>query len=113
MIPNVQTHQHININVLIFEHLNNLLSNIDDYFPSISIEKYDWIRNPFSEKSKNNYDLNMDEEIELSTLAFNRDLMLKFNNLLLDKFWIFAENEYSNIGRKAIIILLQISTSYL
>ena len=30
---------------LILNHLDTLLKNLDKYFPSISIDQYDWVRN--------------------------------------------------------------------
>ncbi|OUC43780.1 hypothetical protein D917_09527, partial [Trichinella nativa] len=29
-------------------HLENLLVKLEDYFPSLSIEEYDWVRDPYS-----------------------------------------------------------------
>ena len=31
---------------LILNHLDTLLKNLDKYFSSISIDQYDWVRNP-------------------------------------------------------------------
>jgi len=37
------------IRQLIMNHLDTLLTNLDKYFLSISVDQYDWIRNPFVE----------------------------------------------------------------
>ena len=50
----VQRMNLIDILPLITNHLEFLIKGLDKYFPSISLEEYDWIRNPFVES------LNMD-----------------------------------------------------
>ena len=37
--------------LIISEHLTCLENKIEEYFPSISIEEFDWIRNPFLDLS--------------------------------------------------------------
>ena len=51
---------------LILNHLDTLLKNLDKYFPSISINQYDWVRNPFVEfePSEGQFTLQQEEELE-------------------------------------------------
>jgi hypothetical protein len=48
--------------VLICEHLASLKDNIRYYFPDISVDCHDWIRNPFVESEKMKLSL-IDEEL--------------------------------------------------
>lgn len=100
--------------VLISSHLKSLTENLDKYFPSLSIEAYDWVRNPFSELPQaSNNTMSLQEEEELTGLHCDRTLMIKFNEVTPDAFWISIRQEYPLISTKAVNILLQFSTSYL
>jgi len=98
---------------LICEHLSSLEQQIDYYFPDIATEKYDWLRNPFIEASSTNVELTHVEEEELIDIRSDRTLKLKHSEQPLDIFWIQLRDEYPNIAKKALIILLQFATSYL
>ncbi|XP_068250348.1 zinc finger BED domain-containing protein 5-like [Palaemon carinicauda] len=54
--------------------------NIDHYFPSLSTEKYDWIRNPFM-NIPSNIGLQLCEEEELATISSDRDLKIKHSTV--------------------------------
>ncbi|XP_068201795.1 protein FAM200A-like [Palaemon carinicauda] len=86
--------------------------NIDHYFPSLSTEKYDWIRNPFM-NIPSNIGLQLCEEKELATISSDRDLKIKHSTVPIDSFWISVQEEYPTLSKKALSLLLQFSTSYL
>lgn len=46
-------------------------------------------------------------------LISDRTMKNLFESIPLDQFWLQAETEYTNLGRKAIDKLLQFSTTYL
>ena len=98
---------------LITSHLGSLSEKLHKYFPSLSSDMYDWVRNPFTEFSPSTENLLSLQEEELSELQCDRTLKTKFNEVLLDKFWISAKREYPVISVKALNVLLQFSTSYL
>ena len=99
---------------LITSHLGSLSEKLHKYFPSLSSDMYDWVRNPFTEFSPSTENLlSLQEEEALSELQCDRTLKMKFNEVLLDKFWISAKREYPVISVKALNVLLQFSTSYL
>ncbi len=100
------------IETTIVEHLESLERNLTYYFPSININQYDWIRNPFANVDFET-DLPQNEGEELAQLSMKRDLQLVYSSCSLEKFWLSAFKEYPTLGQRAIIILLQFSTSYL
>ena len=53
------------IRLLILNHLETLLTNLDKYFPSISVDQCDWIRNPFVELKPSKEQFTLTEEEEL------------------------------------------------
>jgi hypothetical protein len=54
---------------LIISHLESLTENLVQYFPSLSSEMYDWVRNPFVEFSPNSKNLlSLQEEEQLTEL---------------------------------------------
>lgn len=83
------------------------------YFPSINVEDYDWVRNPFSVSVNKVIGLTFVEEDNLISLKNDRTLKLKFKEMTVNKFWIYAQAEFPEISIKAITILLPFSTSYL
>ena len=100
---------------IIGEHLICLENEIKQYFFSISIEEFDWIRNPFLDLSViNYYNFKLCEEEELASLSSDRALKLNYALPLLDVFWVSVMGEYPpTLSKKAIKILSQFSTSYL
>jgi hypothetical protein len=78
----------------------------------LSIEKYDWVRNPFVEASSEDQ-FTLDEQEQLAELFNNRTLKLKHSEENLNTFWIGVGKVHPNISQKAQIILLQFSTTYL
>jgi hypothetical protein len=111
MFPLVAATKYNSILPLISDHLGVLHQKIGHYFPSLSTEKYDWVRNPFISASSDQ--LTIVEEEELSDISNDRSLKLKHGSSSLNTFWIEIAQEHPNIAKKAIIILLQFSTTYL
>ena len=54
------------ISLLIIDHLILLHNKINNYFPNLEIQDYDWIRNPFT--STNTRNLSLVEEEELAKI---------------------------------------------
>ena len=76
-------------------HLEMLSNRLDNYLPSLSVELYDWIRNPFNELSSNSLNMfRVQEEEELTELQSDRSLKLKFNEVSLDMFWLSIKAEF-------------------
>jgi hypothetical protein len=81
---------------LIISHLESLTENLDQYFPSLSSEMYDWVRNPFVDFSTNSQNLlSLQEEQQLTELQCYRTLKIKFNEVLPDVFLDFNKNKVS------------------
>ena len=113
MFPNTAATNNNEIIPLIIEHLTIQQDKIQHYFPNISIENYDWVRNPFVFGASNNVQLSIKEEEEFTDICNDRTLRLKHKEVELETFWIQISDEYPQIAKKALIILLQFSTSYL
>ena len=72
---------------IIVEHLTCLENGIEEYFPSISIEQFDWIHNPFIDLSIINFsNVKLCEEEELASLSSDCGLQFKYTQLPLDAF---------------------------
>ena len=112
MFPSVRKTCLTEMILIISAHLTYLENRIQEYFPSISIEEFDWIRNSFLDLSVTNLStFHLREEEELATLSSDRGLKLKYAQLPLDAFWISVMEEYPTLSKKAIKVLLQFSTS--
>ena len=97
----------------VIKHLKSLQVKIEIYFPTVSTENYKWVRNPFLPLDTQCI-LNLKEEEELIDIRNDGNIKLLHREMPLDEFWIKIQNEYPNIGEKAlIIILLQFFTKYL
>ena len=93
--------------------MDALLNSLSKYFPSISVDQYNLIRNPFVEFEPCQRQFTLKEEEEPVSIASDRTLKLKHAELNLDVFWILVENEYPAIAEKALRLLLQFSTCYM
>ena len=100
---------------IILNHLHTLLINLDIhvYFPSISVDQYDWVRSPFVEFEPSEEQFTLTEEEELASISSDRTLKLKYSEFSLDAFWLLVEKEYLAIAQKALRLLVQLSTFYL
>ena len=96
----------------VIKHLKSLQGKIEKYFPTVSTENYKWVRNPFLPLDTQCI-LNLKEEEELIGIRNDGNIKLLHREMPLDEFWIKIQNEYPNIGEKALAILLQFSTTYL
>jgi hypothetical protein len=94
------------VSSLIENHLEELWNKIKHYFPSLSTQVYDWVRNPYSESSAQPENMTLREEEELCELQSDRTLKMRFTDLSLDKFWISEKEECPAIHRRAINIFL-------
>ena len=82
--------------------MNALLNSLRKYFPSISVDQYNWVRNPFVEFEPCQRQFTLKEEEELVSSAIDSMLELKHAELNLGAFWILVENEYPAIAEKAL-----------
>ena len=88
----------------VIKHLKSLQDKIEKYFPTVSTENYKWVRNPFLPLDIHCI-LNLKEE-ELIDIRNDGNIKLLHREMPLDEFWIKIQNEYPNIGEKALVILL-------
>jgi hypothetical protein len=95
---------------LIISHLESLTDSLDLYFPSLSSEIYDWVRNPFVGFSQNS--LSVQEEEQLTELQCDLTLKMKFSGVPINVFWISIRKKYPVTSAKAVKILIQFSTYY-
>ncbi len=73
---------------MVADHLTTLEDNMQKYFLSLNIEKYDWFRNPFIPIS-DDFDLKVLEQEELAYISSNRNLKIKYSETSLDIFFIY------------------------
>ena len=91
-----------------------LQGKIQEYFPSINLNKYQQVRNPFVQSDKlDTTILSCQEEDDLTDIRNNEGLKNMFQEITLDKFWIHVQTEYPAVASKVIRLLLQFSTLYL
>ena len=95
---------------LILNHLDTLLMNFGKYFPSISVDQYDWNRSLYVEFEPSEEQFTLTEE--LASVSSDRTLQLKHSELSLDAFWLLVDKKYPAIAQKALQLLVQFSTSY-
>ncbi|XP_029656306.1 protein FAM200A-like [Octopus sinensis] len=112
MFPSVFKRNCQETSLLILNHLHTLLTNLDKYFPSISVDQYDWIRNSFVEFEPFEEQFTLSEEEELASVLNDRTLKLKHSELHLNAFWLLVEKEYPANAQKALRLLVQFSTTY-
>jgi hypothetical protein len=62
------------------------------YFSSLAVDEYDWVRNPYAVSPDATTHLPMQKQ-ELAELQSNRTLQLKYGELSPLKFWILAKGE--------------------
>ena len=112
MFPTMRTNCTKEMIPIVVEHLTALEEDIDHYIPSLNTEKYDWVRNP-SVDVPSNIGLKLCEEEELATISSDRSLKIKHSAVDIDTFWISIQKEFPALAEKALLVLLQFSTSYL
>ena len=98
------------ISLLIIDHLILLQNKINNYFPNLEIQDYDWIRNPFISTDTKNLSLVKEKLAEIKN---DRSLFMMYKESDLDRFWVCAPRIDLNIENKTLKILLQFSTTYI
>ena len=91
--------------LIVVEHLTALEENIHHYLPSLNIEKYDWVRNPFVDVPSN-IGFKLCEEEELVTISSDRSLKMKHSAVDIDTFWISIQREFPALAEKALLVRL-------
>lgn len=102
MFPHTQKWQSVNRAALcetICKHLKCLEQKLSCYFPSLSTNCLDWVRNPYSSTAVGR-DMTLQEQEEITELRQNRGLKLNFADLPLDSFWLTAAKEFPILGKK-------------
>jgi hypothetical protein len=76
----------------VMTHLTNLESNFRNRFPGLTLQHYEWMRNPFSvticEKISHLFTKAKESLMELSC---DTSLRIKFEALSLFEFWIYIK----------------------
>lgn len=91
--------------------LRNLQKSMTKYFPSLDVEQYDWVLNPFGNCEAKG--LSTLEEEQLIDLKEDSVLKTSFLQVELSEFWISLHNQFPELSLKAVKILLPFATSYL
>jgi hypothetical protein len=76
---------------LILENLSVLEDKLQQYFPSLNVNEYDWVRNRFAVTTADTKHLSLKEAEELAELQADRTIQLKFRETTLLKFWNLAK----------------------
>ena len=87
-----------------------LQNKINNYFPNLKIQDYDWIRNPFISTDTRNLSLVKEK---LAEIKDHRSLFMMYKEIDLDRFGVCVSRILLNIGNKALKILLQFSKTYI
>ena len=87
-----------------------LQNKINNYFPNLEIQDYDWIKNLFISTDTRN--LSLVEEEELAEIKNDRSLFMMYKESDMDRFWVCVSRIHLNIGNKALKIFLQFWTTY-
>ena len=87
----------------ILEHLSSPESEFERYFPEISYNELDFVRNPFTFSVKKVSDECQDEFLDLVKDSSAKQV---YQEKLLTEFWIEIKNSYSKITEKALRILI-------
>ena len=88
-----------------------LQNKINNYFPNLEIQDYDWIRNLFISTETRNFSLV--EEEELAEIKNDRSLFMMYKESDMDRFWVCVSRIHLNIGNKALKSFLQFWTTYI
>jgi len=96
-------------------HLRNICSSVTQYFPnelSTNLEKHFWVKNPFVIREKPQ-SLSGQEYEKLIDMTSDSLLKLKFENQPVAEFWCSLKQEYPELTKKAILVLLPFVSTYL
>jgi hypothetical protein len=78
---------------LILELLSVLEDKLQQYFPSLNANEYDWARNPFVVTTTDTKHLSLKEAEELAELQADRTIKLKFRETTLLQSWNLAKKK--------------------
>jgi hypothetical protein len=98
---------------LILEHLSVLEDKLQQYFPSLNVNEYDWVRDPFAVTAADTTHLSLKEAEELAEFQADQTIQVKFREKTLFQFWNLAEKQFSVLSEDALSILLHFSTTHL
>ncbi|KAL4098313.1 hypothetical protein QTP88_022947 [Uroleucon formosanum] len=93
------------------QHLNEILSSLEKYFPERKdiefIQRYNWVKNPFLINDKPE-DLSITEYEEFIEMATDSSIKTLFDKISLTDFWCSSSitNKYQSLAKKAILALL-------
>ena len=98
-----------NIKTCIIEHLEILSAELRSYFNNDTLH-VSWVRDPFNTEISPN----AEEAEELAEFKVSNAMRLAFNNKTDDSsFWLSLYDTYPLLSKKAFVILVQFSTTYL
>ena len=80
---------------IIIDHLTILQEELRFYFPSLNVNHYGWIRNPFME-IPTDAGLILAKEEELASISSDRELKIKHKVLSLEKCWISIKEAFNS-----------------
>lgn len=98
------------------QSLHNLEKTLLSYFPELNSDAdngHRWILNPFLDMSVQLADLTTKMKENLIDVAADGMLKMEFNSQKIDVFWMKRKEEYPELAREALRLLVQFATSYL
>jgi hypothetical protein len=98
---------------LILKHLSVLEDKLQQYFPSLNVDEYDWVRNPFAVTTADIKHLSLKETEELAELQADRTIQRKFRETILLQFRNLAKKKFSVVSEDPLSTLPHFSTTYL
>jgi hypothetical protein len=98
---------------LLLEHLLVLVDKLQQYFPSLNVNEYDLVHNPFAVTTADTKHLSLKDAEESAELQADRTIQLKFRETTLLQFWDLAKKEFSVLSEDALSTLLHFFTTYL
>ncbi|XP_029768663.1 zinc finger BED domain-containing protein 5-like [Terrapene carolina triunguis] len=101
---------HEEVSSTILQHLRDLQTSLLEYFPTTTDDNA-WVRNPFVITAKPVGFTAHDYE-SLIDLISDSDLKQKFKDLPLNNFWSSLIEEYPNVAKRAVRVLLPFATTY-
>jgi hypothetical protein len=85
---------------LILEHISVLEDKLQQYFPSLNVNEYDWVRSPFAVTIAATKHPMLKEAEELAELQADRTIHLKFKEATLLQFWNLAKKKVLSVIRR-------------
>lgn len=100
------------------QSLQNLEEKLFSYFPEVNSQAtsnngHRWILNPFLDMSIQLADLPTKMKENLIDLAADGMLKMEFSSQTIDVFWMKRKEEYPELAREALKLLVPFATSYL